>query len=287
MMSTKLRSPGRAPLEPHAIEDAELDLLLEGIFRLFGYDFREYARTSVKRRLSHIMTKEHLHNLSELQGRLLRDHKLLQAVASALSIQVSSLFRDAEFYLAFRRKAIPLLRTYPSVRIWHAGCATGEEVYSMAILLFEENLLGKCRIYATDVNADALEAASQGVYRSANVHGAAQDYSMGGGNKSLKEYFHFEGRDARVAPHLKERMTFHRHNLVTDGTFNEFHAILCRNVLIYFNKPLQNRVHELLYDSLVRLGILGLGANETMHLTPKEKHYRCLDEAARLYRRID
>lgn len=286
-MSTKLRSSGHTLLEPNAIEDAELDLLLEGIYRLFGYDFREYARTSVKRRLSELVAKERLHNLSELQGRLLRDQKLLQAVSSALSIQVSSLFRDSEFYLGFRRKAIPLLKTYPSVRLWCAGCATGEEVYSMAILLFEENLLSKCRIYATDVNAEALEAASQGVYRSANVHGAGRNYSMSGGRRSLTDYFEIENGSARVVHYLKKRITFHHHNLVTDGTFNEFHGILCRNVLIYFNKPLQNRVHELLYDSLVRFGIVGLGANETMHLTPKEKHYRCLDETARLYRRVD
>jgi chemotaxis protein methyltransferase CheR len=286
-MSTKLRSAGRVALEPHAIEDAELDLLLEGIYRLFGYDFREYARTSVKRRLLEIVAREHLHNLSELQGRLLRDQKLLQSVATALSIQVSSFFRDSEFYLGFRRKAIPLLRTYPSVRLWCAGCATGEEVYSMAILLSEENLLGKCRIYATDINADALEAASQGVYGAVHVHGAGRHYTMGGGSRSLTDYFEIENGHARVVPYLKKRITFHHHNLVTDGTFNEFNAILCRNVLIYFNKALQNRVHELLYGSLVRFGILGLGANETMHLTPKEKHFRCLDEAARLYRRID
>jgi chemotaxis protein methyltransferase CheR len=287
-MSTKLRRPpDRSVLDPHAIEDAELDLLLEGVYRLFGYDFREYARTSVKRRLSQIVAKEQLHNLSELQGRLLRDHKLLQTLASALSIQVSSFFRDAEFYLAFRRKAVPLLRTYPSVRLWHAGCATGEEVYSMAIVLFEENLLNKCRIYATDVNEDALEAASRAVYRVAHVQGAEQNYIAAGGHRSLKEYFQIEGGEARVMSRLKERITFHHHNLVTDTIFNEFNAVFCRNVLIYFSKPLQNRVHELLYGSLVRFGILGLGANETIHLTPKEKHFKCLDETARLYRRID
>jgi chemotaxis protein methyltransferase CheR len=276
-----------AALDRAALEDTEVDLLLEGIHRLFGYDFRQYARSTVKRRLTEIMAQQSLGNVSELQGKLLRNSELLNAVVAALSIQVSSLFRDDKFYLAFRRKAIPILRTYPSIRIWHAGCATGEEVYSLAILLTEEGLFNKCQVYATDLNIAALETASRGVYPVANLTKSENSYGATGGSGSLRDYFQIVGNEARVLSNLTDRITFFEHNLVTDASFNEFHVILCRNVLIYFSKPLQDRVHNLLYESLVRLGILGLGSNETLHLTPKEKHFRALDEAGRLYRRID
>jgi chemotaxis protein methyltransferase CheR len=276
-----------AALEPASLEETEMDLLLEGIHRLFGYDFRQYARATVKRRLIEVMIKRRLENLSELQGKILRDSQALNAVVSALSIQVSSLFRDAKFYSAFRRKAIPILKTYPSVRIWHAGCASGEEVYSMAILLAEEGVLNRCRLYATDLNVNALETASRGLYSTASVTEAENSYRASGGSRSLSDYFQTSGKGVDVHSGLRERITFFPHNLATDGSFNEFHVILCRNVLIYFGKPLQDRVHKLLYDSLVRLGILGLGANETLHLTPKAKYYRPLDERAHLYRRID
>jgi chemotaxis protein methyltransferase CheR len=283
-----MRIPERTAAPDHAaLEDVEVDLLLEGIHRLFGYDFRQYARSTVKRRLTEIMVKEHLGDVSELQGKLLRNPELLDAVVAALSIQVSSLFRDSKFYLAFRRKAIPILRTYPSVRIWHAGCANGEEVYSLAILLAEEGLLNKCQVYATDLNVVALETASNGVYPVANITKSEGSYDATGGSRSLRDYFQTVGNEARILPSLKDRITFLEHNLVTDASFNEFHVILCRNVLIYFSKPLQDRVHELLYEILVRLGILGLGATDTLDLTPKTKHYRALEESARLYRRID
>jgi chemotaxis protein methyltransferase CheR len=273
--------------DPSDIESAELDLLLDAIQRLYGYDFRQYARSTVKRRLMQIVVREGFRNFSELQGTALRDAGVLNDVISALSIRVSRLFRDANFYLAFRRKVVPLLRTYPSIRIWHAGCATGEEVYSIAIVLAEEGLMTKCRLYATDVNLDALETATNGVYPENDLVACERNYRHAGGSKSLADYFHLETGEGRVREGLSERITFFQHNLVTDTSFNDFQVILCRNVLIYFSKPLKDRVHELLYESLVRFGILGLGANETLHLTAKEKRYRVLDETARLYRRAD
>ncbi len=238
-------------------DEVELELLLEGIFRFYGYDFRQYARSTVRRRLTEIMGREGLDNLSMLQGEILRKPELLDKVVSSLSIQVSSLFRDPRFYLAFRQRAVPLLRTYPSIRIWHAGCATGEEVYSMAILL------------------------------TPHVARSERDYKEAGGARSWSDYFQISGKEAKILPSLQRRVTFFQHNLATDASFNDFHVIFCRNVLIYFSKPLQDRVHELLYQSFVRFGILGLGANETLHVTPKEKHYKALDETARLYRRTD
>ena len=271
---------------PELVE-TELDLLLEAMYRVGGYDFRQYARTTVKRRLIELMPGQHVRNLSELQGKVLRDATALNKVVSALSIQVSGLFRDSKFYRAFRRKVVPILRTYPSLRIWHAGCATGEEVYSLAIVLAEEGLLKKCHIYATDINLDALEAAASGLYPQGEVKRSDVSYREAGGTRSLADYFQISSGAASAIDVLKNQITFFQHNLVTDTSFNDFHVILCRNVLIYFNKPLQDRVHELLYDSLVRLGVLGLGANETLHLTPKERRYRLLDETGRLYRRID
>lgn len=270
-----------------SVEETELDLLLEGLYRVFGYDFRQYARSTVKRRLGEIMRSGGFDNLSQVQGRALRDPAFLDSLVSSLSIQASGFFRDPKFYAALRRKAVPILRTYPFVRVWHAGCAGGEEVYSTAIVLQEEGLLGRCHLYATDINDEALKTGALGVYSAAAIKASAHHYVQAGGSASLTDYFDMAGREASVRPDWKKRITFVEHNLATDQSFNDFHLILCRNVLIYFSKPLQDRVHKLLYDSLVHLGIIGLGANETMHLTPKEKHYRPLDEQARLYRRID
>ena len=270
-----------------SVDDVEMELLLEGIYRLHGYDFRQYARSTVRRRLTEIMGKEGADNLSTLQGKILRKPELLDKVVSSLSIQVSSLFRDPRFYLAFRQRAVPLLRTYPSIRIWHAGCATGEEVYSMAILLTEEALFNKCRLYGTDLNPDALATASRGSYAAPHIARSERDYKEAGGTRSLSDYFQISGKEAKILQSLQGRVTFFQHNLVTDASFNDFHVIFCRNVLIYFSRPLQDRVHELLYHSLVRFGVLGLGANERLHITPREKHYRSLDETARLYRRTD
>jgi chemotaxis protein methyltransferase CheR len=262
-------------------------LLLEAIHSVFGYDFRQYARSTLKRRLKEVAAKRGLASLSELQGRVLRDPELLNAVVTALSVQVSSFFRDSHFFLAFRRKVVPFLKTYPSLRLWHAGCATGEEVYSTAIVLMEEQLLNRSQIYATDVNVDALDAASRGGYTAETISSSELGYKASGGNRSLADYFQVVGKRARFREDFKERINFFRHNLVTDNSFKEFHVILCRNVLIYFGKPLQDRVHEILYNSLVPFGVLGLGAHETLHLTPKQKRYRTLDDMARLYRRMD
>ena len=274
-------------VETAFVQDTELELLLEGVFRLFGYDFRQYAPGTLKRRVGALVVEEGLSTVSELQSRIFRDRALLERLMSALSVSASGFFRDAAFYHAFRQKAVPLLKTYPFVRIWHPGCASGEEVYSMAILMQEVGLLERCSFYATDIDESVLNIAAQGVYPRKQIEGSERSHKESGGMGALVDYFAASQCDGTIAPSIRRRVTFMRHNLATDGSLNEFNVILCRNVLIYFSKPLQHRVHDLLYDSLTRFGILALGAHETLSLTSREKHFTALDAETKLYRRID
>ena len=270
-----------------SVADVEVSLLLEGVFRLFGYDFRQYSPKSLRRRIDDLINTEKLSSVSALQERILHHPAALDRFVSSLSVQVSDFFRDSGFFKSFREKAIPLLRTYPLIRIWHAGCASGEEVCSMAILLEEEALLHKSLLYATDINIQALQMARFGIYGEAQVTSCLDNYVRAGGKRSLWDYFDREDGKARVKSSLRDRIVFTEHNLVTDASFNEFNVILCRNVLIYFTVPLRNRVHSLLYDSLTRFGLLALGAKESLHFTEFEKRYRALDSMNKIYRRVD
>jgi len=267
-------------------EAIEMDLLLEGIFRYYGFDFRNYAPASLKRRIWNIVWAERLSSISPLQARVLHDPACWQRFLLGLSVNVTAMFRDPGFYLAFRQKVVPLLRTYPFIRIWHAGCSTGEEVYSLAILLEEEKLYPRCRIYATDLNESVLQQAQAGIFPLRSMQEYTQQYLKAGGQQSFSEYYTAAYDSAIFRPALKENIVFSQHNLVTDGSFNEFNVILCRNVLIYFNQRLQERVHDLLYESLCLFGILGLGRQETLKFTPHEQHYQALDSQEKLYRRI-
>jgi chemotaxis protein methyltransferase CheR len=204
---------------------------------------------------------------------------------TALSVTVTALFRDPEFFLAFREKVVPLLRTYPFLRIWHAGCSTGEEVYSMAILLQEEGLYDKCRVYATDMDEAALRRAREGIYSLDAVKQYAGNYLGGGGTGALSDYYTGAYGSALVRPSLRDHIVFSQHNLVTDSSFNEFHVILCRNVMIYFSRRLQERVHTLFFDSLAKFGVLGLGNKESMQFTPHERDFEQLEPGIRLFRR--
>lgn len=270
-----------------SVDEVEISLLLEGVFRLFGYDFRQYSPNSLKRRIFDLIVAEKLGSISVLQDRIFHDAGALSRFVSSLSVQASEFFRDPQFFRAFREKAVPLLRTYPLVRIWHAGCASGEEVYSMAILLEEERLLNKSLLYATDINTQALQVARYGTYSSTQLEECLDNCKEAGDKHSLWHYFERDGRKARVKQVLRDHIVFTEHNLVTDSSFNEFNVILCRNVLIYFTAPLRNRVHGLLHASLTRFGLLALGGKETIHFTEFEKKYRVLDEANRIYRRLD
>lgn len=268
------------------LENIEIQLLLEGVFRYYGFDFRNYAPASLKRRIWNTIRAEQLTSVSGLQEKVLHNPACLERFLLGLSVNVTSMFRDPSFYLAFRSKVVPLLRTYPFIRIWHAGCSTGEEVYSMAILLQEEGLYQRCRIYATDMNEVVLRKAKTGIFPLNLMQEYTQLYLKAGGKQSFSEYYTAAYDNAIFRSSLKENIVFSQHNLVTDGSFNEFNVILCRNVLIYFNQSLQEQVHQLLYESLCMFGVLGLGYHESLKFTLHEKHYEELASHEKLYRRI-
>lgn len=268
------------------VETLEVDLLLEAVWRHSGYDFRDYARASLARRIRGFLRTEGLATVSELQGEVLHNPACLHQFLVALTVHTSEMFRDPGLYRALRAKVVPFLRTYPFVRIWCAGCSTGEEAYSLAILLEEESLLGRCRIYATDVDEAVLTKAKDGVFPLSAMQQYTKNYLAAGGPASFSSYYTAAYERALFLPTLRQNIVFARHNLVTDASFNEFHLIFCRNVMIYFNRELQARVHDLLFDSLACLGTLAVGSNESLQLTPHYQDYEALDEKERLYRKV-
>jgi chemotaxis protein methyltransferase CheR len=276
------RRAGRDP----ARDELEIDLLVEAIYRMYGFDFRQYARSSLRRRVRHAVEAEQCATISGLQERILHDRDCFDRVLPRLSVNVSAMFRDPSFFRAFRTHVVPVLRTYPFVRIWQAGCSTGEEAYSVAILLEEEGLFDRCRIYATDMNSAVLRTAKAGIYPLDAMQRYTTNYLQSGGTRSFSEYYTASYDHAMLHPALQRNILFTEHNLATDGAFNEFNVILCRNVMIYFTRPLQGRVHQLFYDSLVPFGILGIGSHETMRLTDHEHHYQPIADGERLYRRV-
>jgi chemotaxis protein methyltransferase CheR len=279
-------APGSAPVPDPPLEDLELNLLLEAVFQFYGFDFRDYAPSSLRRRIRHLLRDEGLATISALQDRVLHEAAALPRLVQSLSVSVTSMYRDPGFFRAFRQRVVPVLRTYPMVRIWHAGCSTGEEVYSMAALLLEEGLYDRCRIYATDMNEVALQKAAAGAFPLAAMREHTARYMAAGGRRSFSEYYSVRDRDAVFDRRLRRNVVFAQHNLVTDRSFNEFNAILSRNVLIYFNRSLQERVHRLLYESLGRLGFLGLGSKETVQFTPFERSYQVIDPVHKIYRKV-
>ncbi|HYW22386.1 MAG TPA: protein-glutamate O-methyltransferase CheR [Nodularia sp. (in: cyanobacteria)] len=269
-----------------SLEEIEIKLLLEGIYQYYGYDYRNYALSSLKRRIQNFRQLEGLSNISALQERLLHDRSCLDKFLLSLTVNVTSMFRDPSFYLAFRNQIIPLLRTYPFIRIWHAGCSTGEEVYSMAILLQEEELYQRCRIYATDTNENVIQSAKNGIFPLKRMQEYTQLYLKTGGKRSFSEYYTAAYDHAIFRASLRDNVIFGQHNLATDSSFNEFNVILCRNVLIYFNHLLQKQVHELFYNSLCTFGILGLGRQESLRFTDYEPYYHEIAKGEKLYRRL-
>ena len=268
------------------MEEIEFELLLEGIFRQWGFDFRNYAPSSLRRRVTNFMRTEHISSISALQDRVLHDSDWLNRFLYSLSVNVSSIFRDPWFYRTFRHDVVPMLRTYPFIRIWLAGVSMGEEVYSLAILLQEEGIYDRCRIYATDINDAVLKKAKEGIYPIDLMQTYTNNYIKAGGTLDFSRYYTAAYDRAIFKSSLRENVVFAQHNLVGDSSFNEFHVILCRNVMIYFNTKLQSHVHHLLYESLVMFGILGLGAKETLKFSPHENAYEEIDKTAKLYRRI-
>lgn len=268
------------------LKDKSVRSLLTKIVDRYGYDFTDYSAASLRRRLSLIVNSEHLGNIGELENLLLSDPKVFQRFVHQLSVNVTSMFRDPSFYLTFRKQVIPLLATYPFIRVWHAGCATGEEVYSMAILLEEEGLYDRARIYATDMDSVSIQKAKQGIFPLASMREYSSNYLAAGGKESLSKYYTADQEHALFRSHLKRNMVFAQHNLVCDGSFNEFHVVLCRNVMIYFNSELRDKVLSLLHDSLVRFGILGLGSKESIRFSSVQACYDQISDSEKLYKRM-
>jgi chemotaxis protein methyltransferase CheR len=240
--------------------------------------------SSLRRRVQHAVREEGLATVSGLQEKVLHDSRCLQRFVYALSVNVTSMFRDPAFYKALRERVVPLLRTYPKVRIWHAGCATGEEAYSFAIVLEEEGLYDRCQIYATDMNESALAQAAAGEVPLRGMRENTANYLRSGGPRAFASFYTAVDGRAILEPSLRRNIVFAQHNLVSDRSFNEFNVVFCRNVLIYFNRSLQDRVHRLFYQSLVRFGFLALGAKETVQFTAHQAAYEDLGE--RIYRKV-
>jgi chemotaxis protein methyltransferase CheR len=273
--------------EPDAeLEDLELELLLTGVARRYGYDFRHYAPASLKRRVRRAVAELGTLSISGLLERVLHDPDSLRRLLLILSVHATSMFRDPAFYLALRRRVVPLLKTYPFVRIWHAGCSTGEEVYSLAIMLHEENLHSRCRIYATDISDDLVNHARRGILSCSSLAETERRYAQAGGTGKLDHYFSADSKNAIVREHLRRNIVFSQHNLTSDRSFNEFHLILCRNVMIYFNPALRERVLRLLYESVGMFGVLALGMRESLRFSSVAGLYEEIEPEARLYRRI-
>jgi chemotaxis protein methyltransferase CheR len=268
-----------------ALEELEIDLLLDAIFRQYGYDFRGYARSSLKRRVRAAVSGEGLATVTGLLEKILHDTGCLERLLIALSVNVSAMFRDPRFFRAFRERAVPLLRTYPFIRIWQAGCSTGEEVYSLAILLQEEGLYDRCRIYATDINEVVLRRARDGIYPLDVMKKYTANYIDAGGSRSFSDYYTAAYDHVILRESLRERVVFSQHNLVSDGVFNEFNVILCRNVMIYFKQALQEQVFDLFSRSLARFGLLGLGSHESLRFLVKDHEYQPIVTGEKLFRR--
>lgn len=269
-----------------SLEAIEIKLLTDGIYEHYGFDFRDYALPSLRRRIWKRIYAEGLSTISGLQEKVLHDASCMERLLLDLSINTTAMFRDPAFYLVFRQKVVPMLRTYPFVRIWHAGCSTGEEVYSMAILLHEEGLYDRCRIYATDINEAVLQRAKEGIFPIDSMRENTGNYIAAGGTETFSEYYVAKYDYAIFRPALRENVIFAQHNLVTDASFNLFNVIFCRNVLIYFNASLQERIQKLFLDSLEMFGILGLGNKETIKYTSVADNFEIVDGDEQLYRRI-
>jgi chemotaxis protein methyltransferase CheR len=270
-------------MDSYELEKIEYDLLLQILQRGYGYDFSHYSPASFKRRIAAFTAKQGFQHTGELFPRLLRDPKFLNQLIFAISVPVTEMFRDPKFYLSFRQVIIPELRKLPQIRLWHAGCATGEEVYSMAILLQEEGLYDRCQIYATDINEIALDQAKNGIYNSEQMRDYTANYQQSGGTGSLADYYHCRYDSAIMEHGLRKNIVFANHNLAVDGVFGEMHLICCRNVLIYFDRELQNNVMQLFANSLTAKGFLCLGTKETIKYSSTAEQFNAVDGAENCY----
>ncbi len=254
-------------------DDDELSLLLDDMLHLYGYDFNGYTKASLRRRIVRLMMLDAFSGFAGFRHRLRTDATYLKRFVEEITVNVTEMFRDPHFYETLRREVLPAIAAKPFIRIWHAGCSTGEEVYSMAILLDEAGLLNKSLLYATDINADVVERARKGIFALERMKEYGDNYAASGGKRTLRAYYTEKYSHVIFDKKLRDRMIFSTHNLVSDSSFNEFQLIVCRNVLIYFDKALQNRVFRLFDASLAPLGYLALGARETLRFSGLEPGY--------------
>lgn len=268
------------------LERTEIGLLLEGIRLTYGYDFREYALAPLRRGILAAMSGERTPTISAYQDRVLHDASCMQRFLGAVGVNVTGMFRDPDLMRCIREEVVPLFGTYPSARLWVAGCATGEEVYALAIVMEEEKLLKRCAIYATDMNEDMLAVARTGTYSLDRLRKFDESYRQSGGHGSLADFYTVSGRGGRFNRALQSNVTWACHNLVTDTSFNDFHLILCANVLIYFLPTLQSRAHRLFYDSLIRSGYLAIGKRESLVYCPDRDHYEQVRDGVNLFRKV-
>lgn len=276
--------PAREPLDE--TEASDLRLLLETLHERSGQDFRDYAFSSLRRRIARVVEETKTGSISGLHQLLRTDNRALALTVSTLTIHTTAMFRDPDFFLLLRESVVPILRTYPFIRLWVAGCSSGEEVYSLSILLHEEGIADRCRIYATDLSESILERARSGVFPISVMKEYTTNYLRAGGKATLSDYYTADSDWVVLRRSLRDNVVFGTHNLVSDSSFNEFHLILCRNVLIYFRRELQERVHRLFHESLVTFGFLGLGRAETVRFTTLHDSYVALDSRQKLFRKV-
>ena len=265
-------------IEPEIVKDEELEYLIKDVYDLYGYDFSLYSRASFKRRVNRICLIDKFTSFAELRYTLINEPNYLKRFIEEVTVNVTEMFRDPYFFKELRENILPQLGTYPLIRIWIAGCSTGEEAYSVAILLKEAGLYHKSLIYATDINPSVLETARAGVFPISQMKTYSENYILSGGKKDFSDYYTANYDSARFDSSLKEKMILSTHNLVSDSSFNSFQLSVCRNVLIYFDKPLQERVFKLFDDSLENLGYLALGSKETLRFSNLATIYQQIDD---------
>jgi chemotaxis protein methyltransferase CheR len=266
-----------------SFDNKELKELLESIRFIYGYDFTDYAEASVRRRIEHFMSAKKINELDKLGKMILQDDKLFEVFIQELSVTVTEMFRDPGFYKSLREKVMKRLATYPFIKVWIAGCATGEEIYSIAILLHEEGLLNRSVIYATDINQKSLQIAKDGVYPIENMKAYTANYQKAEGTGSFSEYYKSKYNSVMFDKSLKQNIVFAAHNLAVDKSFNEFQLIICRNVLIYFNQQLQNKVINLFYESLCSFGFLGLGNKESLLFSDRKNDFEEISRKEKIF----
>jgi len=269
------------------VSNAELHDILQTLLNKYGYDFTDYSLASIKRRILRCMELTRIKSLFDLKYHLVNDADFFAFFLQTITVNVTEMFRDPFFYREMLASVIPVLASYPIIKIWHAGCATGEEVFSLCILLHEQGLLERCRIYATDINPANIDKARKGIIPLSNMKEYTQNYLQSGGKNDFSSYYSARYENAMIRNEFRKNVLFSQHNLVTDHAFNEFHLICCRNVLIYFNRQLQNKVVQLFYESMAPLAYLALGTKESLYFTDTRNKFETINPTAKIFRRKD